>query len=535
MTSPGIATVVYGRSVVTVPFTPPCRLSDLLGKSGLPFSAPCGGKGTCLSCRVTATGALSEPTERERAVLTEADLRAGVRLACMTQALGDVELRLSPGAVQVVTEWENAAAPTPPGGQGFGLAVDVGTTTVAAYLYDLADGRRLATAACENPQRAFGADVVSRIDAALHGQGEPLRCAVTAAIGDLQAQACAQAGIDPAEVGDRVIAGNTAMLTLLCGKSPAALATAPFIPEHRFDEYRAPSDFGWSGTAQSRVYLPPCPAAYVGADTVAALLAADLFRDGKPTVTRPVLLADVGTNGELVLVTPDGLLACSAAAGPALEGAGIRCGMVAAPGAVSQVGLLGARFQITVIGGGKAAGLCGSGLLDLVAVLGAAGVLDREGRLHEDGHAFTEYIRETDGQLAFYLPGTDVCLTQADVRAVQLAKAAIRAGLETLLAAANLTGDAVDRLLLAGGFGSRLSPASAAAIGLIPPTLTSRTEAIGNAAGAGACRLLLDPGAVTDARALAGQVRVLTLNDQPGFESDYIRFMRFDTFSRQSE
>ena len=529
MTATCVATVESGRSVVTVPFTPPRLLSDLLSQSGLPFEAPCGGRQICRRCRVFATGELSDPTPTEQASLTKADERAGVRLACMTLALGDVRIRLRPGTVQAVTEGVMpSVTPEAPTGAGVGLAVDVGTTTVAGYLYDLADRRRLATAACENPQRAFGADVVSRLDAALHGQGEPIKRAIETAIGDLQTELCIEAGIDPADVGDRVIVGNTAMLTLLCGYAPDALATAPFIPAHTMDEFRPPSDFGWRGTADSRVYLPPCPAAFIGADTVAALLSVG------DRAERPMLLADVGTNGELVLVTPDGLLACSAAAGPALEGAGIRCGTVASPGAVSQVALLGARMCVTVIGGGKAEGLCGSGLLDLVAALGAAGVLDREGRLHEDGHVFTDCIRKADGQPAFFLPGTDVYLTQDDVRAVQLAKAAIRAGIETLFSAANLTGDKVERLLLAGGFGSRLSAPSAAAIGLIPPALASRTEAIGNAAGTGACRLLLDPAAAQEARAIAAHIRVLTLNEQPGFESDYIRFMRFETFPRPS-
>ena len=528
MTAPSTATVEIGGSVVTIPFTPPCLLSDLIQKSGLPFETPCGGRQTCLRCRVIATGALSEPTPRERGALSESDRLRGVRLACMTLALGDVHLRSRSGAVQVVTEGVMPAVSPGSPASGYGVAVDVGTTTLAGYLYDLTDRRRLATAACENPQRAFGADVVSRIDAALHGQSEPLQKAVTEAIDRLQAELCRQAGADPAAVGDRVIVGNTAMLTLLCGYSPAPLATAPFEPAHKMDETRPPADFGWRGAEGGRVYLPPCPAAYIGADTVAALCSLGELP------SRPTLLADVGTNGELVLITPDGLLACSAAAGPALEGAGIRCGMVASPGAVSQVALLGAHLEIAVIGGGKAAGLCGSGLLDLIAVLGAAGVLDREGRLHEDGHAFTDCIRTADGQPAFCLPGTDVVLTQDDVRAVQLAKAAIRAGIETLLSAARVAEDDVDRLLLAGGFGSRLSAPSAAAIGLIPPTLVARTEAIGNAAGAGACRLLLDPTAADDARAIAETIRVLTLNDQPTFESDYIRFMRFDTFPRPS-
>ena len=533
MTPQSTAAVEVGRSVVTIPFTPPCRLSDLLGSGGVPFEAPCGGRQRCLRCRVVATGALSEPTERERAALTEADRRKHVRLACMTQALGDVHIRLLSGTMQVVTE---GALPSIlsdlPAGTGFGLAVDVGTTTLAGYLYDLTDRRLLATAACENPQRVFGTDVVSRVDAALHGQDKRLRQVIIGAIGDLQATVCEKAGISPADVGDRVIVGNTAMITILCGRSTASLAAAPFSSTHETDERRPLSDFGWSGPDGSIVHLPPCPAAFIGADTVAALLAADLFSDGRPTVTRPTLLADIGTNGELVLVTPDGLLACSAAAGPALEGAGIACGMVASTGAVSQVAMLGARMCITVIGGGNARGLCGSGLIDLIAGLGAAGVLDREGRLREDGHAFVDNVRAADGQPAFFLPDTDVCLTQDDVRAVQLAKGAIRAGIETLLSAAQITEGEVDRLLLAGGFGSRLSAPSAAAIGLIPPALSARTEAIGNAAGAGACRLLLDPNAAEDARAIGRQLRVLTLSDQPTFESDFIRFMRFDTFPR---
>lgn len=476
-------------------------LSDALSAAGLPQDRPCGGRGVCGKCTVRAEGALSPVTDNERRALSEEQLAAGLRLACLTYATGttliyySIEKRDMQGVTQgFLTKFSISPLR---GSKGCGLAVDVGTTTVAAYLYRLSDGVLLGSLCRKNPQRAHGADVISRVDYGMHGGLEELQCEILDCIDAMQKELCAAAAV-PAPVC-RVITGNTAMLHLLTATDPSPLAAAPFIIRRAFGEW----------TDQSTTYLPRCISAFVGADITCALLSSGICLDE----SRTVLLMDIGTNGEMALWHGGKLLCCSTAAGPALEGAGISCGAMAVTGAISRVDVKDGEMVCELIGGKDATpiGLCGTGLIDAVAALLRLELLDETGYLEEDVD----------------IGGSGCVLTGADIRQLQLAKSAIRAGLETLLHVAGIGYDDLDELALAGGFGSYLHPESCADIGLIPHELVGKIRVLGNAAGSGASMILLSGEELARSEQIAANAETVDLSTNPVFMEKYVDYMYF--------
>ncbi len=488
------------------PFQSGERLSDILARLGL-MGMPCGGHGLCGKCKVQATGALSPVSDAERARLSEQELAAGVRMACCTAALGDCAVTLSTRAAGPIRiEGAQQQVELAPGFSAYGAAVDIGTTTLAAVLYNAA-GVRLAAASALNPQGSFGADVITRIGAALAGSGPALAAAVRAAIDSLLVRMAAEAGIDSAAIDGLVLTGNTAMLHLLTGTDPEPLSHAPFAAKRLFDESLTAATLGLAApAATAQVYLPPCIAAFVGADTVCALLAGGLCQ-----TAGPALLADIGTNGEIALWQSDSLSCCSTAAGPALEGAGISMGMPGGPGAVDHVKVADGQLAAHVIGEGEAVGICGSGVVDAIACLLETEQLDETGCLEDDP--------------------TPICgavsLTGKDVRMVQLAKSAIHAGIRTLLATAKLPVEQLHTLQIAGGFGSYLDVKNAGAIGLLPAELTDRVQVLGNAALGGAVMLLLNTALRANAAALAKNACTVDLAANPVFANEYMERMFF--------
>ena len=375
-----------------------------------------------------------------------------MRLACLARICGpDAELTLpredgllvETGGSLHRLEWDPWAA-------ALGICVDIGTTTVAAYLWDLDRRCRLGVASCKNPQERFGADVVSRLDASLAGQGDALRACIVRCLSDLAYQLCRQAGRPVSDVGGAVITGNTAMLYLLRGYDVRDIALAPFQARHLFGEYVPARELGLDWGADCQVYLPPCLSAYVGADITCGLLACDMLH-----ASSPALLADVGTNGEMALLSDGAIYCCATAAGPAFEGVGISCGSAAVTGAIDTVTVENNALRCHVIGGGTARSLCGSGLLDAVAALRRLELVEDSGYMEEDSLPLTG----------------SVSLLRRDIRSFQLAKAAVCAGVDTLLRAAGRAASEVETVWLAGGFGCKLSPASAGAVGLLPRQL----------------------------------------------------------------
>ncbi len=414
-----------------------------------------------------------------------------------------------------------------------GVAFDVGTTTLAGYLHDLAGGDVLATAAAVNPQTTYGADVITRLGAALEDPTarQALATVVRAALSDLAGQLARQAGVSSRQIHEVVVVGNTAMHHLLLGIHPAGLAYAPYRPAITAPMNLAAADLGLSIAPGGRVYLLPNIAGYVGADTVGILLATGLDRK-----RRPAMAIDIGTNGEIVVTDGRRMVACSAAAGPAFEGARISCGMTAAVGAIDRADMVDGHLQLHVIGGGRAKGLCGSGLVDLVALLLGHGLVSEQGRLQAPaGGGQTELGRRVTVSAqgtGFTLEdgsdgGARSALTQRDVRELQLAKGAIRAATEIAMRELELDATDLSAVYLAGAFGNTLRPSSAAAIGLLPAVPPERIVPVGNAAGTGARMALLSVDERRRAARIAREVLYVELASAPGFQEVFIDRLGF--------
>ena len=420
-------------------------LAEAMTTAGLSPDRPCGGRHLCGKCRVKVKGALSEPTEREKELL--GDRIAYERLACEAICLGEVTV-----------EWEeNRQKETPSVMRDgrFGLALDLGTTTLVAALYDLADRSLLSCLSRPNPQSAWGADVMSRLSYAMSGGKDDLTASIRKELASLIGS------LTERPIEKAVIVGNPTMLHFLCGLETESLTHSPFTPASYFHSM-------WDGEAVGlpnvgKIYIPGCVSGFVGADLSAALCETD-FSAGS------FLVCDLGTNGELAFFDGEKLTVSSTAAGPALEGAGIVCGMRAEVGAIDRVTWDGNKLLCHVIGETEARGLCGSGLISAVAALLDAGILSENGYLAEPA----------------MLSG-EVRLFPEDVRALQLAKGAIAAGIKRLV------GEKIPaRLYLAGAFGDALDAAACRTIGLLPSWSEKEGALcpIGNAALSGAGKLL---------------------------------------------
>ncbi len=502
-------TILTGGQRLCVEAEEGALLSDVLLQNGCQPDMPCGGKGRCRKCRVRASGALSPLSAAELEALSPAERADGVRLACCAHILGDVQVTAGGGdaVTQICTQGAAQAVERPdPLFSTLGAAVDIGTTTLAAQLYDR-EGL-LASAAAPNPQRSFGADVISRIGRSMEGEGPALAGCVRQAIAGLLRDLCRQAGRETGEIDALVLTGNTAMLHLLCGLDASPLAAAPFQARELFGRSLPAAELELPCAPGAQAYLPRCMSAFVGADITTALLASGIC-SGRETR----MLTDIGTNGEIALWHEGRLSCCSTAAGPAFEGANLSQGMQGAPGAIDHAWAVDGALEVHTIGGAAPKGICGSGVADVLAGLLELGKLDESGLLD-------------DGEDAWPLaPG--VALTQGDVRQVQLAKSAVRAGMETLMARSGLAPEDVAELAIAGGFGSYLSLDSAAAIGLIPPGLKPRCRVLGNAALAGAAMLLHSRPLLAESAALADAAVTADLATEPIFMEQYVEQMMF--------
>lgn len=421
--------------------------------------------------------------------------------------------------------------------RSYGLAVDIGTTTVVVYLMNLNDGTVVANGAVTNPQRVFGADVISRITYASAGsqQLNQLQQKVVEGINGIVAQLCSETGVNAQEIYQAVVVGNTTMSHLFLGIDPTYLAPAPFIPVFRQTVAVQASELGLEISTNARVVVLPNVAGYVGADTVGVMLATGIDRLAGIT-----LAIDIGTNGEMILAGQDRILTCSTAAGPAFEGAEITFGMRAADGAIENVKITD-DVQLGVIGGVKPVGICGSGLIDAISEMARTGVINASGRmagkpeqLEKLPPHLRQRLRRTEAGMEFVLAwgkdtatAEDIVLTQKDVRELQLAKGAIRAGVEILLAEMGITPEKIDRVLLAGAFGNYINKESALGIGLLPPVSLDRITAIGNAAGDGAKMALLSVYEREHAVRLAQKAEHIELSTSKQFQDQFVKALAF--------
>ncbi|MBC7186558.1 MAG: DUF4445 domain-containing protein [Calditrichaeota bacterium] len=573
---------------------------------GSEIEAPCGGTGTCGKCRVRVSGAVSDPTKEERALLDPDELRAGIRLACQTAIYGACRVTapdahaltaptiLTEGRRQEVALQPNVrevevAVPAPAldrnpadledllAAMGFsggglsmplpvlrglsgllreanflvrarlvgqeivdvssarerrpllGLAVDIGTTTVVGKLFDLRTGHVVAVASRLNAQRVFGEDVISRIQHASKSARDlqALQERVIAVINEIVVEVCAGRA-EPRDVVEVVCAGNTVMTHLAAGVCPQWLAQYPYVPVFVSPLSCRASELGIAIHEFGKVYFLPGIGRFVGGDTVGVILAAGLDMGSSHR-----LAVDVGTNGEIVSASRDRLLACSTAAGPAFEGAHIAHGMRAANGAIDRVDLVDGEIRCHVLGEGEPSGICGSGLIDAVAVLLRAGLLDPSGRLlgadecpAELAETLRARLTTRGGDRAFLLAG-QVAITQRDIREVQLAKGAIAAGTRILMRQLGIRPQQLEEVLLAGAFGNFLRRDNAIRIGLLPPIPVERVSFIGNAACAGAEMALLSTEQRRRAEEIARRVEYVEISAFPEFQDIFAEEMMF--------
>lgn len=412
-------------------------------------------------------------------------------------------------------------------------AFDVGTTTIVGYLLHAETGEELASSSRLNPQSQYGADVILRSNYALEHSTEPLRRAVRQAICGILQDLCTRAGISAGQICHLSLVGNTCMSHLFLGISPDSLVHAPYHPAISQSLVLDAASLEIPIHPRGQVFILPNIAGFVGADTVGCMVSAGFAHRDEMT-----LLIDIGTNGEMVLGTRDRRVCCSTAAGPAFEGAKIACGMRGAEGAIDHVSLRDGVFSYSVIGGGAPRGICGSGLMDLVACLLDAGILDESGRLLtpdelESPAALrnSSCLQTVNGGRCFVIwqDGTQppVYLSQKDIREVQLAKAAMAAGIQLLTEYLDISVAQIRHVLIAGAFGSYMDPRSACRIGLIPAELYDRIDAIGNAAGQGAKAAVLNREQWDTAGQLAADTEFLELATSPHFQDCFVDELEF--------
>lgn len=410
----------------------------------------------------------------------------------------------------------------PPGTPLLGAAIDVGTTKLAAYLCNLQSGAILAKAGAMNPQTAFGEDVISRISYSntIPDGRKTLQSRLMETLNQLIRDLCAQASshdfrITPEQIVEAVVVGNTAMHHIFAGLPVHQLGTAPYVPAISEALEIDASQINFQIAPAAKIYLPPNIAGYVGADHVAMLLATGIWSSPKTAIA-----LDIGTNTEISLSYKGQLLACSCASGPAFEGAHINAGMRAAPGAVERVQVIQGKVRTQTIDNMAPIGVCGSGILDAIACFRQMGVLDQRGSF-TTGHPS---VRQSDHAREFVLVdksesgnGRDMVITRQDVNEIQLAKGAIRTGIEVLLETAHISAQDIEEFIIAGAFGSYINVPSAVSIGMFPDLPLVRFKQVGNAAGAGARQMLLSKQQRALAESVAKKVKYVELSTYPNF------------------
>ncbi|MBJ6727982.1 ASKHA domain-containing protein [Geomesophilobacter sediminis] len=528
-------------------------------QAGVIIDSPCNGAVVCGKCAVRVVPEFLARVEQKGAhTLSENERERGLVLACAAEITGDLVVEVPEGQereLKITSHGESVAVALAPfiakeylpevgltqvvagdrviareegdtTGQCYGVVIDIGTTTLVAALVDLNTGEDLGTASALNPQSRHAQDVLSRIKIAAEGGLEELRSGVVSEINELIGAVASRSGVALELIYEVIYSGNTCMLHLAAGVDPAPLGRYPYTPSLECGSWIDAAAHGVSIAPGGVIYLPPIISAYVGADITAGLQAVRL-QDAVDTV----LFVDIGTNGEMALVHGGKLWATSTAAGPAFEGMNIRFGMRAGEGAIERFALVDGVVEVQTIGATQAVGICGSGLMDVVAELVAYGVIGTNGKFVKPDApgvppALAERLVEREGKTVFLLTDA-VWLTQKDVRQVQLAKGAIRAGIEFLLREAGVAASALDRVLIAGSFGFHLTAHSLTTIGLLPPEADGRIDFVGNTAKSGGEAFLLNRHTRSEMVQLVKEIDVLELAQYRDFDAVFVAALSF--------
>ena len=519
------------------------NILTLSHRAGIGIDAPCGGNGTCGKCRVQLVMGHIESEKTPH--ISDEEYADGWRLACLSSVSAEAVIKVPAAAASYKSDIKTADLSTPEelrryraaidkifaagiargcAQQGCGVAVDIGTTTVTAAFFDLQSGELRARASAGNGQIRYGADVINRIIASARPGGrEALRAAVLdETILPLVAELCAGAGVTPDAVTRCVVAGNTTMEHLFLGVNAESIRLEPYEPTFLEKTGVTAAATGLPFPANVPVILAPNVGSYVGGDITAGTLTSMLWNmDGLH------LFIDLGTNGELVLGNRDFLLCCACSAGPAFEGGDISCGMRATTGAIESVKIDRDTLEpiLGVVGGGTPVGLCGSGLIDLIAELFRCGVIDAKGKFIRSGERITRDEYGAAYVLAFRRDaggGRDVAVNETDIDSFIRAKAAIFSAIRAMLGSLDLTVDMLDSVKIAGGIGSGIGIQNAISIGMLPAVPVEKYEYAGNTSLTGACAMLLSDEATEKVFELGHSMTYLELSTQPGYMNEFI-------------
>jgi uncharacterized 2Fe-2S/4Fe-4S cluster protein (DUF4445 family) len=515
------------------------KIIEAAAIAGIIINTPCGGSGTCGKCRVKIISPQTVPTKADKKNLKGDELKENYRLACQNAVLQDSVIEIPQSSLllgldKIVVDSNILQEIIPDRrcvdvDKCFAVAVDVGTTTIAASLVNLKDGDEIAVTGNLNPQISFGDDVISRIKHASSGQKAlaELQKSVIRQINAMIGGLCKQGKVDKQHIYEIAIAGNTTMEHLVCGIDPSSLGKLPFEPSWRGASMLNASELKIDINPQGKVYVFPVIGGFVGGDISAGMLATDILNQ-----PQPALFVDIGTNGEIVLVNDNKILAASTAAGPAFEGAGISCGMRAATGAIEKI-----KFEddciFSVLGNVEPSGICGSGLIDITAELLNAGIVDSTGRITQPKNLppkiAQRIVIDKNNQPAFVI--TDkIKITQKDIRQIQLAVGAIRAGINIMLKKAGIKAADLKKVLIAGGFGSFIRRNHAQRIGLLPANIShEKISFIGNSSLLGAKLALLSVKAREKAEELAKRTQHIELSADSDFQNEFASAMIFPT------
>ncbi|MGM0420110.1 MAG: ASKHA domain-containing protein [Bacillota bacterium] len=578
------------------------NLFELINEAGYNLTGYCGRQGTCGKCRIRIKPA-PEPRESEQALFDAEELEQGFRLACLHELENEIEIflekegeisvltgtkkvsgklnsgwvvkqvklsapdlddqrsylsrfladtgcsNISDGVIQDLDRLESKKDPVRAVtcgqklvelGSGLqqvlGVAVDIGTTTLVLYLYDLETGERLGVESRYNPQKEYGADVISRIQFGSKNieNRKKLKQVLLAGLNQAILALTDKIVQGPAAIYRVTFAGNTTMLHTLFGLDAIDIARSPFIPTFTEGLTVRPETIGLEINPRGEVVVLPSISSYVGADILAGLIAT-----GVGQTPGHQLLVDIGTNGEVAFGNDQELYACSVAAGPSFEGSNISAGMAALPGAIEKFEIQADGFTYSTIAGEKARGICGSGLLDLVAGLLEVGVITPKGAFAQpaempvywqDHFKPDQEVKELE---LISTEGVKIAFTQKDIRQLQLAKGAVRAGIEILLARSDFSLSSIEKVFLVGGFANYLDPLNAVKIGMIPAELQDKIEQAGNGSGAGAGLYLLDQELDQAGRELQSKTQYIELSSDMEFQQKFTEHLGFPVLAEK--
>ncbi|MDD5688381.1 MAG: ASKHA domain-containing protein [Elusimicrobia bacterium] len=509
--------------------------------AGIIIDAPCGGEGKCGKCKVTIIEGVSSPNSVEQKLIQQKELKKGVRLSCQTKIFEEMTIVVSE---EMQLDRKKLFISTKPLSQldniskNLGLAVDIGTTTIVGVLVDLESKKTLSVSTETNPQFVHGADVISRINYSINNENglNILQAEVIKAINFIINKLTATTNTEAANIHKMTVAGNTTMQHLFLGISPKSLALAPYQPPVKgsYKPIKA-SEIGIKINADAEIYLIPNIGGWVGGDTVGMILALELHKSNKLK-----LAIDIGTNGEIVLGSKKRLITASTAAGPCFEGANIKCGMRATSGAIESVYIADEGVFWRVIGKVEAKGICGSALIDTVADLLKYKIVDETGKIQFKQElkaklppVLLKSIIKHEKEYSFILTKSktnNVEVTQKDIRELQLAKAAIYAGVQILIKELGIKTDDIDEVLLSGTFGNYIDKANAHRIGLLPDVPLEKVKYVGNSACEGALLALISKEAREEAEDISKNTEYIELTNRPDFQNAFVDALYFPQY-----